>query len=68
MARQDIIGADATRHALLELYCGNGNHTCGLAPLFGSVVCVEIDKRLCLACCENLDLNGITNVHVEQVF
>eukprot|EP00668_Euglena_longa_P030147 GGOE01037566.1.p1 GENE.GGOE01037566.1~~GGOE01037566.1.p1 ORF type:complete len:773 (-),score=182.55 GGOE01037566.1:14-2332(-) len=53
--------------ALLELYCGNGNHTCALAGLFERVVCVEIDKRLCSACEANVALNGLTNVEVVHL-
>ena len=49
---------------LLELYCGNGNHTCALAPRFEKVLCVEIDKKLCDAAEFNLARNGVENAHV----
>ena len=46
---------------LLEMYCGNGNHTVALAPLVANVVAVELSEALCAAARENLQLNGITN-------
>lgn len=49
---------------LLELYSGNGNHTVALAPLFGRVLTVEIDRRLCDAAAVNLEQNGISNACV----
>jgi len=50
--------------ALLELYCGNGNHTVALAPLFRTVLAVEIDAKLAAAAEGNLASNGVTNAHV----
>lgn len=49
---------------LLELYCGGGNHTCCLAPLFNRVFAVEIDSALCEAADFNLKLNSCENVYV----
>jgi tRNA (uracil-5-)-methyltransferase len=49
---------------LLELYCGNGNHTCALACKFRRIVGVEINPILCQAADENLRLNGIENVQI----
>ena len=49
---------------LLELYCGGGNHTCCLAPLFNRVFAVEIDSALCEAADFNLQLNNCENVYV----
>ena len=49
---------------LLELYCGNGNHTVALARHFHKVLCVEIDKKLCDAADFNLMRNGVRNAHV----
>jgi tRNA/tmRNA/rRNA uracil-C5-methylase (TrmA/RlmC/RlmD family) len=49
---------------LLELYSGNGNHTCVLARKFRRVVAVEINPVLCEAAEANLRLNGVTNVVV----
>jgi tRNA (uracil-5-)-methyltransferase len=46
---------------LLELYCGNGNHTCALAGDGGyrRVLGVDLDKRLVAAANENLRRNGV---------
>ncbi len=49
---------------LLELYCGNGNHTIAIAPFARRIVAVELNKALCLACQANLDANHVTNVLV----
>ena len=49
---------------LLELYCGNGNHTAALARHFHKVLCVEIDRKLCDAADLNLARNGVSNAHV----
>mmetsp|Transcript_8799 Transcript_8799/g.11199 ORF Transcript_8799/g.11199 Transcript_8799/m.11199 type:complete len:180 (-) Transcript_8799:185-724(-) len=51
---------------LLELYCGNGNHTVALAGLFRRVLAVEIDPTLCEAAEQNLKLNTIDNASVFQ--
>jgi len=50
--------------SILELYSGDSHHTCALAPLVGSMTCVEIQDRLVKAAAENLGLNGITNVNI----
>ena len=57
-------GAEAGRRlpSLLELFCGNGNHTVALAPYFSRVLAVEIDSRLCDAARHNL----INPANVEQ--
>lgn len=47
--------------ALLELYCGNGNHTVALARCFRCVLAVEIDRRLCDAAEFNLARNGVAD-------
>ncbi|WP_332673284.1 tRNA (uridine(54)-C5)-methyltransferase TrmA [Aromatoleum sp.] len=47
---------------LLELYCGNGNFTVALAPLFGQVLATEVSKSSVHAAHYNLDANGIDNV------
>uniref|UniRef100_A0A7S3LQR0 Uncharacterized protein n=1 Tax=Aplanochytrium stocchinoi TaxID=215587 RepID=A0A7S3LQR0_9STRA len=52
--------------SLLEMYCGNCNHTCALAPLFHNIVAVELNQKLCDAASFNLKLNGVTNVKVIQ--
>jgi tRNA (uracil-5-)-methyltransferase len=46
---------------LLELYCGNGNFTIPLAPLFGKVLATEISKSSVQAARYNLDANDIDN-------
>ena len=50
--------------SLLELYCGNANHTVALAPLFANVVGVEINPRLVTAARNNLRDNGVTNARI----
>ena len=51
--------------SLLELYCGNGNHTVALAPLFKRLLAVEIDARLCAAAVGNLKENGVDDRNVR---
>lgn len=53
-----------TALTLLELYCGNGNHTCALARKFRRIVGVEINPVLCQAADENLRLNRVENVRI----
>ena len=47
---------------LLELYCGNGNFTVALAPLFKRVLATEVSKTSVHAAQYNLDANRIGNV------
>ena len=61
-----ISSATANRN-LLELYCGNGNHTMALAKYFNSLCAVELDKELCKVAKRNCDLNGIKNVRIVQI-
>lgn len=56
-ARAAGLGGD-----LLELYCGNGNFTMALAPLFGRVLATEVSKTSVRAAEYNLVANGIDNV------
>lgn len=49
---------------LLELYCGNGNHTIALSAYFRRILAVELNKTLCEAAEENLLLNKIDNVTI----
>lgn len=49
---------------LLEMFCGNGNHTVALSPLFRQVFAVEINGFLVDAARENLKLNDIQNARV----
>jgi tRNA (uracil-5-)-methyltransferase len=52
---------------LLELYCGNGNFTVALAPLFGRVLATEVSKSSVHAARYNLDANGIDNVALVRM-
>ena len=49
---------------LLELYCGNGNHTVAMAGVFDRVLAVEINPKLVAAGEENMALNGVENVEL----
>jgi len=49
---------------LLELYCGNGNHTMALAGIVKRVIGVEINESLCESARFNIQLNNITNVSI----
>ena len=49
---------------MLELYCGNGNHTVALASSFASVAAVELSAALCDAARANLARNGVSNARV----
>ena len=51
---------------LLELYCGNGNHTCALAAHFGKVLGVEINEHLVALGNENLSANGVRNAKIVR--
>ena len=63
----------ARRHAaglrgdLLELYCGNGNFTVALAPLFARVLATEVSKSSVGAARYNLDANAIDNVALVRM-
>jgi tRNA (uracil-5-)-methyltransferase len=52
---------------LLELYCGNGNFTVALAPLFGRVLATEVSKSSVLAATYNLEANAIDNVVLARM-
>jgi tRNA (uracil-5-)-methyltransferase len=47
---------------LLELYCGNGNFTMALAPLFGKVLATEVSKSSVHAAQYNMAANGVENL------
>lgn len=49
---------------LLELYCGAGNHTVALAPLFRRILAVDINRHLVEACIANTERNDRRNVTV----
>ena len=50
---------------LLELYCGNGNHTVAMAQYFRAVMAVEINPTLCAAAVDNLHSNDVANAVVQ---
>ena len=52
---------------LLELYCGNGNFTIALAPLFQRVLATEISKASVNAAQHNLQTNHIDNVEIVRM-
>lgn len=52
---------------LLELYCGNGNFTVALAPLFDRVLATEVSKTSIQAAQYNLEANGIGNVTLVRM-
>lgn len=56
--------ATKTEFDLLELYCGNGNHTVAIAGYCRRVLAVEVNKKLCQAAKENLLLNNVNNVKI----
>ena len=52
---------------LLELYCGNGNFTMALAPLFERVLATEVSKSSVHAANYNLTANAIDNVAMVRM-
>lgn len=52
---------------LLELYCGNGNFTVALAPLFRRVLATEVSKTSVKAALHNLERNAIANTAVVRM-
>jgi tRNA (uracil-5-)-methyltransferase len=52
---------------LLELFCGSGNHTIALAPLFDAIVAVELDRKLVEAAKQNATLNHVENVEFVRL-
>lgn len=52
---------------LLELYCGNGNFTLALAPLFGRVLATEMSKSSVQAAHTNLADNNVANVTLVRM-
>lgn len=52
---------------LLELYCGNGNFTVALAPLFGRVLATEMSKSSVNAAHTNLADNNVANVTMVRM-
>ncbi len=52
---------------LLELYCGNGNFTAALAPLFRKVLATEVAKSSVVAAEHNFAANGLDNIKVFRL-
>jgi len=52
---------------LLELYCGNGNFTVALAPLFERVLATEVSKSSVQAAHYNLAANDIANTALVRM-
>jgi len=63
-ARQQATGLGGD---LLELYCGNGNFTMALAPLFERVLATEVAGSSVKAAHYNLAANEIDNVKVVRL-
>ena len=61
-ARAASLGGD-----LLELYCGNGNFTMALAPLFGKVLATEVCKSSVRAAEYNIAANAVANAEISDV-
>ncbi len=52
---------------LVELYCGNGNFTCVMAPHFKHVLATEISKTSVKSAKANFLLNDIDNINVVRI-
>lgn len=52
---------------LLELYCGNGNFTVALAPLFGRVLATEVSKSSVQLAHYNLAANDLDNTALVRM-
>jgi tRNA (uracil-5-)-methyltransferase len=52
---------------LLELYCGNGNFTVALAPLFDKALATEVSKSSVALAHHNLEANGVANVTIARM-
>ncbi|MDR2081382.1 MAG: tRNA (uridine(54)-C5)-methyltransferase TrmA [Campylobacteraceae bacterium] len=58
---------EAKRVDLLELYCGHGNFTIPLAPLFEKVLATEISKTSISAAKQNAALNSTQNIEFARL-
>jgi tRNA (uracil-5-)-methyltransferase len=52
---------------LVELYCGNGNFTIALAPLFDKVLATEVSKTSVHAAQYNITANQVDNVAIVRM-
>ncbi len=67
-ARQQAAGLGGeSGNDLLELYCGNGNFTVALAPLFDKVLATEMSKVSVAAAEHNLAQNQRGNVAIARL-
>lgn len=55
------------KNDLVELYCGNGNFTCVMAPDFHQVLATEVAKISVKAARYNLAVNDINNVEIVRM-
>lgn len=53
-----------SRSDLLEMYCGNGNHTVALSSYFNKIFAVEINNKLCKIARKNFLLNNKKNIKI----
>eukprot|EP00755_Sulcionema_specki_P018406 Sspe_Gene.66793::Locus_39464_Transcript_1_1_Confidence_1.000_Length_1432::g.66793::m.66793/K00557/trmA; tRNA (uracil-5-)-methyltransferase len=60
----DLCAREMPRGDLLELYCGNGNHTVAMSRCYRRVLGIEINRKLVQAAHWNLSQNGCTNAWV----
>lgn len=51
----------------LELYCGNGNFTIAMAPMFRKCLATEVSKVSVAAARENIAANGADNITVARL-
>ena len=51
----------------LELYCGNGNFTIAMAPMFRACLATEMSKVSVAAARENISANGADNITVARL-
>ena len=61
--------SDVARRAddFLELYCGNGNFTVAMAPMFRRLLATEVSKVSVAAARENVVANGADNADVVRL-
>jgi tRNA (uracil-5-)-methyltransferase len=52
---------------MLELYCGNGNFTIALAPMFDQVFATEISKSSVKAAQYNIEANAAGNIRLARM-
>lgn len=55
------------KNDLCELYCGHGNFSVALAPLFSKVLATEINKASTALAKQNAGLNGVENLEFARL-